>query len=148
MGRSQHPVPDGKGSTRPVGDEVHQVSTATVHAPALATPTLMEQVSGAGNLRRACKASSSSLRCSNPQETAVYDEYVRWCGRTGRVSVPPTRSFRNVNGMHDMLSFPWKIVLQAGGSEEVFWNWHGTQEYKKISGSVRRVAKQEHLSLS
>ena len=31
------------------------------------------------------------------EETAGYDEYVRWCGRTGAVRPPPTRS----GGSHD-----------------------------------------------
>jgi hypothetical protein len=39
--------------------------------------------SGMDSEHKACTDWLKGLSGSNPQETAVYDEYVWWCGRTG-----------------------------------------------------------------
>jgi hypothetical protein len=91
------PIPDAGGK------EVVQAA-ATGESPSLAakerqralTARLMEQVT--------CEP-GPQIRAVEPlKETAGYDKYVRWCGRTGAARPPPTRFAWSV------VNCPWSVV--------------------------------------
>jgi len=67
------PGASGEGGTEAAAGEESQASTAL-------------------NWERALARSREATRVKTAEETAGYDKYVRWCGRTGVVRPPPTRS--------------------------------------------------------
>ncbi len=71
------PGAGGEGGTGPAACEASQATTASIPARALTVDMPDRQV----------------CRVTTLKETAGYDEYVRWCGRTGGAIPPPTRSF-------------------------------------------------------
>ena len=71
----------GTGGTRAVIAAQQQTFTALDPQRAL-TNQLMEQVCDPKNDKGSFHWSSNMMRY-DIEETAVYDKYVRWCGRTG-----------------------------------------------------------------
>jgi hypothetical protein len=101
--------PGQGGEARSLSARCEEPQSFTASDPARAlTVSLIEEVTRLDNLNRAYnqrlvsgsrfgESARKVLAATTLTETAGYDEYVRWCGRTAGVTPPPTRFLKKAH---------------------------------------------------